>query len=160
MDHYENELKIAQKLYDECEYKKALERFKVVLTKTKDNTDALIGKRNCLKDLNMDNDEQEYLAINIKIANKRPNDIETLFIISDCLLSRGKYNDAVKYLDQIIKINPDNAQAWCNKANNLLALKKCQKAYECCQKALGLNPKLNEARILLEKAEQNILKHN
>ncbi|MBO3800114.1 MAG: tetratricopeptide repeat protein [Candidatus Brockarchaeota archaeon] len=53
----------------------------------------------------------------------------------------GRFEDAIKYCDEAIKINPKDAEAWSLKGICLYFLHRYEEALKCCEKAVRLNPK-------------------
>ena len=47
-----------------------------------------------------------------------------------------RFDDAIKYYDKIIEVNPDSKIALCYKAHALSKLKRYDEAFTCYQKAL------------------------
>ena len=52
-----------------------------------------------------------------------------------------KLDDALKYYDKAIELNPNNIYAFINKGNALAKLGKNEEALRCYDKAIDLNPK-------------------
>ena len=57
----------------------------------------------------------------------------------------GKYNEAIVCYDKVVKIDPNNANAWGNKGVALDKLGKYEEAVECYDKALEIDPKYVDA---------------
>jgi len=53
----------------------------------------------------------------------------------------GKYQEALVYVNRIIEIDPEHADAWNLKGGVHKLLKEDQKAMECYDKVLNINPK-------------------
>jgi tetratricopeptide (TPR) repeat protein len=47
------------------------------------------------------------------------------------LLGLGKLNDAKDNFDKAIKLDPNNADAWCNKADSLDELQEFKESLKC-----------------------------
>ncbi len=60
---------------------------------------------------------------------------------------KGKHEDAIRYFDLAIRENPDSADAWLAKCNELKALEKYPEALECYTTALKIDPKSCQAWI-------------
>jgi tetratricopeptide (TPR) repeat protein len=60
----------------------------------------------------------------------------------------GKYKEALQYLDQAIKINPEMGLVWFMKAGALISNNRNQEASRCVQHALKLDPNLAHAWLL------------
>ena len=52
------------------------------------------------------------------------------------------FDEAIKAFDKAIKINPQNARAWHNKANILYSMGKYEESIKIYNKARGLDPLL------------------
>lgn len=87
------------------------------------------------------------------------------------LIEFGKLDEAIQCFDEIIKINPDDSQAWYNKGATLELLEKYREAIECFDQVHRINPnhsrawvlkglslkklgKRDESKLCLDKADQ------
>ena len=61
------------------------------------------------------------------------------------LNKQGKYDQAIKAFDEVIKLDPNDATAWHNKGMALDDLGEHDEAIECYNKAIRLSPSLVEA---------------
>jgi tetratricopeptide (TPR) repeat protein len=59
----------------------------------------------------------------------------------------GKHEQAIGYFDQAIRENPESADAWLAKCNELKALERYPEALECYTSALKIDPKSCQAWI-------------
>jgi len=59
----------------------------------------------------------------------------------------GKHEQAIGYFDQVIRDNPDSADAWLAKCNELKALERYSEALECYSTALKIDPRSCQAWI-------------
>ncbi len=59
----------------------------------------------------------------------------------------GKYDEAVRLYDQILKNDPDNVIAMTNKGNSLNNLGKYEEAIRCLDRALAIHPNFHAAKI-------------
>jgi len=50
----------------------------------------------------------------------------------------GKYDEAIKFFDKVLEINPNFSEAWYGKAIALEKLGKIPEAIECYNRALDL----------------------
>jgi tetratricopeptide (TPR) repeat protein len=57
----------------------------------------------------------------------------------------GKYEEAVKAYDKVLKINPQYADAWYNKGIALVNLRKYKEAINAYDEALKINPQYADA---------------
>jgi len=57
------------------------------------------------------------------------------------LASQGKYEEALKCFDEILKTSPADADAWCNRGLTLKLWGKYEEAIECYDKALNIAPR-------------------
>ncbi len=56
------------------------------------------------------------------------------------LMEMGKYEEAIKYFDELIKLNPYDADSWYKKSIVLDKIGKYDEEYECYLMAKQLNP--------------------
>ncbi len=61
-----------------------------------------------------------------------------LFHKGNSLDSLGKYNEAIKCLDEAIKLNPKDEKVWFNKGNSLNSLGKYNEAIKCLDEAIKI----------------------
>ena len=73
-----------------------------------------------------------------KFTFERNSDIP--WFIGDCQYQLGNYKEAVAYLQQATKRNPDDPESWSYLARSYLALEDDVKAEEANKRALELNP--------------------
>ena len=59
----------------------------------------------------------------------------------------GKHEKAIQYFDQALSENPNSADAWLAKCNELKALGRYAEALECYTTALQIDPKSCQAWI-------------
>ena len=59
----------------------------------------------------------------------------------------GKHELAIRYFDQVIQENPEAAEAWLAKCNELKSLERYPEALECYTTALRIDPKSCQAWI-------------
>jgi tetratricopeptide (TPR) repeat protein len=59
----------------------------------------------------------------------------------------GKHEEAIRHFDQAIRENPESADAWLAKCNELKALERYPEALECYTTALKIDPKSCQAWI-------------
>lgn len=59
----------------------------------------------------------------------------------------GKHEEALRYFDRAISEDPNSAEAWLAKCNELKSLERYTEALECYNTALRLDPKSCQAWI-------------
>ena len=98
-----------------------------------------------------------------KVFELAPQDID-LLINGGILLSAvlGRYDDAIKYYERAIQIDPDNKLAWINKANALVRLNRTDEATGAYQEALNITNKIlvDDPENPSLWAEKGLLLHN
>ena len=62
--------------------------------------------------------------------------ITSLYYEGNALCCSERFDEAIKYYDQIIEINPNSKIAWGCKGHALSKLKKYDEAFACYQQAL------------------------
>jgi tetratricopeptide (TPR) repeat protein len=53
-----------------------------------------------------------------------------------------KYDEAIRCYDEVMKLKPDFADNYVDKANALISLDNYEQAIECCEEAIKLNPNI------------------
>jgi|SoiMethySBSTD1v2_1073268.scaffolds.fasta_scaffold61588_4 tetratricopeptide (TPR) repeat protein len=59
------------------------------------------------------------------------------------------YEEAIRYFDKAVQLDPNNAMAWVSKANALIESGSEEEARECFDKASKIDPKYDFSRIRL-----------
>lgn len=57
------------------------------------------------------------------------------------MVNLGRYEDAIKYYNKALQINPRYENAWYNKGAALYGIGKYNEAMECFDKTLEINPR-------------------
>jgi tetratricopeptide (TPR) repeat protein len=68
----------------------------------------------------------------------------------------GKYNEALKYYDEVISIIPKNKMVWANKAFSLNRLSRYADAIVCCDTAIAIDPVFSVAYLNKGNALQGL----
>lgn len=71
--------------------------------------------------------------------------IKKLHQEEDRLFHSGKYYESIDICEQILKIDPKDSYAWHNKACCFMCLNEPEKAFECFDKAIEIEPKNTSA---------------
>lgn len=83
------------------------------------------------------------------IFNKFRKDKEAKYVKKEDkglkLTLAGKHEKAIEFYEKIIQINPQDADAWCLKADSLVRLRRFDEAVECFGKAVEIDPLLANA---------------
>jgi Flp pilus assembly protein TadD len=82
-----------------------------------------------------------------------PDHAPTLYQLGAIMAKRGKYQDAVKYFEKIVTIDPKEAEAYNNLGFCYFSLGQTEKAREMFKKALEINPNLDSAKKSLQTLE-------
>ncbi|MCX8174044.1 MAG: tetratricopeptide repeat protein [Thermoplasmata archaeon] len=84
--------------------------------------------------------KEERVQKNMRIAvPARPSEI-ALFNMGSTYLATGRFGEAVKTFEEVVKINPGNEVAWNNLGSALSKLEKHGEALKCYEKALEIKP--------------------
>ncbi len=89
--------------YDKAEY-----FYKKIILKDSKNIKALNNYANLKKDLNKYKDAIKLLLVALKST---PTDINILYNLASCCQSLGEMNEAKKYANKILDLDPDNSSA-------------------------------------------------
>jgi len=91
-------------------------------------------------------------AVMLRRIEKYPADFEAHFNLGAVLQAMGRFDAAISYFDQALRIKPNSATAHNNRAVSLLMIDKVDPAIEEFQKTLTLNPAYQNARFNLARA--------
>lgn len=89
----------------------ALEAFQAAAQRAPDNPEAFFGLAQ-----SSDEDPDAYAAAMSKTISLNPHYLPALLLGADRLMSREKYADAAAVLDEALKVNPSDPQAWAYRA--------------------------------------------
>lgn len=88
----------------------------------------------------------------IKWTINYPNDVDVLFSLGLLKKREGKYEEAKRYYERVLEIDPNYHRALCNLGNVLLATKKNDLAIESYNRCLEVYPKSVESYYNLSRA--------
>jgi Flp pilus assembly protein TadD len=91
-------------------------------------------------------------AVMLRRIEKYPADFVAHFNLGAVLQAMGKYDEALPYLDQAVKVSPSSATARNNRAVSLLMLDKVDQAIPEFRQSLALDPGYQNARFNLARA--------
>ena len=66
--------------------------------------------------LDESNEHLQSLSDQLMILEKEPENTKALFYLSIAYMDISRYNEAIEIIDKLIKIEPDNALAYKNRA--------------------------------------------
>jgi tetratricopeptide (TPR) repeat protein len=87
------------------------------------------------------NDYNNALIEFKKVLMRDKYNIEALFGVGYCLNALNKFDEALGYWNEYVKLNPKDASGWFNKGVVLYNLKDYNNALYCFKKVIDLNPK-------------------
>lgn len=80
-----------------------------------------------------------------------PDEVSTLIVEANQLYNQGKYQLALKYVDELLQRDPGNVRGWIMKGSLFLVLGEKGLAREAWDKALGLDPKNSQLKNMLKE---------
>ena len=80
---------------------------------------------------------------------EKGKNVEEWHAIAAALISNGRYEEAIKYYDKILEINPEDQKALLNNGSVLIELDKFEEAIKYYDKILEINP--NNVKALASK---------
>lgn len=136
----------AKVYYDNIQYAEAIQDLKKVLSL--DSLD--IGALHLLSDAYMDHLESKKALLTMEHAAKLyPKRIPTLLKLSEVYYILMKYDDSMRIIDQILRIDPQNAEAYFMFGQNFKDLGDSIRAINSYQKAVDFDPDLIDGWINL-----------
>lgn len=84
-----------------------------------------------------------YIELYGKTPELKPKEAvisSILFNQGDLLAEKGEYKDSIKYFDEAIKIDSEDASTWNNKGASYYNLKNYREAIKCYDRALEIDP--------------------
>jgi len=111
----------------------------------------IIKRKKELKALVKDKQYDKVLQIGSELLEKRPDDLDVLFIIGSIHYMRGKHKTSISYFDKILDISSYDPETLLLKANSLFELGQHNEAIKCCNKIQEIDPKNKAALELLSK---------
>jgi tetratricopeptide (TPR) repeat protein len=73
------------------------------------------------------------------------NQVDYCFNVGNANFNKSNYQKAIECYDQVIKLNPQIKEAWCNKGIALCRLGKYQDAIGAFDQALNISPDYSNA---------------
>jgi len=110
-----------------------------------------IKRKKELKDLVKDKQYDKVLQIGSELLEKRPDDLDVLFIVGSIYYMRGKHKTSISYFDKILDISSYDPETLLLKANALFELGQYNEAIKCCNKIQEIDPKNKAVLELLSK---------
>lgn len=134
---------IGRDLYELGNYKEAIKYFDKALQKHPENE--MIQKiRNICFEKSAFKEELKIEGVEVKEMELK-EDIEELYSKGVDFGSLGNYDEAIKYFDKVLEMEPNHEKALFNKGWAYEDMGKLEKALECYEKLIEINPKNSEA---------------
>ena len=111
----------------------------------------IIKRKKELKTLVKEKQYDKVLQTGSEILEKRPSDLDVLFIIGGIHYMRGKYETSISYFDKILEISSYDTETLLLKANAMFQLGKYHESIKCCNKIREIDPKNKSILELLSK---------
>jgi len=111
----------------------------------------IIKRKKELKELVKDKQYDKVLQIGSELLEKRPDDLDVLFIVGSIYYMRGKHKTSISYFDKILDISSYDPETLLLKANALFELGQYNEAIKCCNKIQEIDPKNKAVLELLSK---------
>ena len=111
----------------------------------------IIKRKKELKTLVKDKQYDKVLQIGSELLEKRPDDLDVLFIVGSIHYMRGKHKTSISYFDKILDISSYDPETLLLKANALFELGQYNESIKCCNKIQEIDPKNKAVLELLSK---------
>lgn len=111
----------------------------------------IIKRKKELKALVKDKQYDKVIQIGSEILEKRPDDLDVLFIIGSIHYMRGKHKTSISYFNKILDISSYDPETLLLKANALFELGQYSESIKCCNKIQEIDPKNKAVLELLSK---------
>ncbi len=152
------------------QFERAIDNFRQALALKPDDVFAAINIANCYLQLNQVGEAEKFL---LEFINKGFPDSQIYFLLGNIKFFEQKYEEAIKYYQECLNLNPNSASAYNALGAVYFQLGEITKAEENLNQALKFNPELTnvnynlaqvfEARGMIDKAiefYQEELKHS
>jgi glycosyltransferase involved in cell wall biosynthesis len=97
--------------------------------------------------------DEEYYQLGIKKLEEKGSDLKSLVEIAIQAGEAGKHEDALKWWQKVIEINPDESIAYYNMGSSYLFLRRYAEAIDASKKSIELDPHRKEAATNLAYSE-------
>ena len=128
-----------------------LKRELTEIAEKKKETESLKRKQNLNEENNSKEKHEEERKIEqtrLKEANGYDQESISIFMNQgNKFYELKKYGDALKCYDQVIKCDPNNAEAYSKKGLSIFHFKRFDEALKCCEKAIECDPKFAQAYV-------------
>jgi len=111
----------------------------------------IIKRKKEIKELVKEKQYDKVLQIGSELLEKRPDDLDVLFIIGSIYYMRGKHKTSISYFDKILEISSYDPETLLLKANSLFELGQYSESVKCCNKIQEIDPKNKAVLELLSK---------
>lgn len=111
----------------------------------------IIKRKKELKELVKAKQYDKVLQIGSELLEKRPDDLDVLFIVGSIHYMRGKHKTSISYFDKILDISSYDPETLLLKANALFELGQYRESITCCSKIQEIDPKNKTVLELLSK---------
>ena len=111
----------------------------------------IIKRKKELKVLVKDKQYDKVLQIGSELLEKRPDDLDVLFIVGSIHYMHGKHKTSISYFDKILDISSYDPETLLLKANSLFELGQYNESIKCCNKIQEIDPKNKAVLELLSK---------
>ena len=111
----------------------------------------IIKRKKELKALVKDKQYDKVIQIGSEILEKRPEDLDVLFIVGSIHYMRGKHKTSISYFNKILDISSYDPETLLLKANALFELGQYSESIKCCNKIQEIDPKNKVVLELLSK---------
>ena len=113
----------------------------------------IIKRKKELKALVKDKQYDKVLQIGSELLEKRPDDLDVLFIVGSIHYMRGMHKTSISYFDKILEISSYDPETLLLKANALFELGQYSESIKCCNKIQEIDPKNKAVLELLSKID-------
>ncbi|MEX0656842.1 MAG: tetratricopeptide repeat protein [Nitrosopumilaceae archaeon] len=113
----------------------------------------IIKRKKELKVLVKDKQYDKVLQIGSELLEKRPDDLDVLFIVGSIHYMRGKHKISISYFNKILGISSYDTETLLLKANALFELGQYNEAVKCCNKIQEIDSKNKVVLDLLSKID-------
>ena len=134
-------------LHDVPENKEAIEKFRIDFSKKKiEKSDECLSVAGFFEKIGEAKLAEETY---IKLIERNPKFLEAGNNLSAIYINTGRYKDALRIIDGLLKYYPESADLYCNKGTAYLRMGKKEEGIGALEKSAGLNPYLRQASYML-----------
>jgi len=137
-------------------FEEALECYNKILKINPQDLEVWNAKGNLLSQIDRVEEALECYDRSLELCLEDEGDSSTWNRKGNALMELSRFQEAIKCYEEALSQEPDNDIFLCNKGVAFMEMNHFEKAVGCFRKAMVINPKSEDARILMDECLENL----